>query len=77
MVTRVRAKVRDLEFESHNPHFFFICYAFLVLITVAITDARGDFRLVLKIVCSTRRTSLLLSLIVSFLKRCQKIGFFS
>lgn len=30
MVTRVRAEVRDLEFESHIPHIFFISYASLV-----------------------------------------------
>jgi hypothetical protein len=29
MVTCVRAKLRDLEFESYIPHIFFICYAIL------------------------------------------------
>ena len=30
MIMRVRAEVRDLKFESHFPHIFFIYYTTLV-----------------------------------------------
>lgn len=59
MVTRVRAEVGDLEFESHIPLIFFTWYSVKIkifspnlLITVAISGTKGGFQPVLKIVSS-------------------------
>lgn len=55
MVTRVRAEVGDLEFESHIPLIFFTWYSVKIkifspnlLITVAISGTKGGFQPVLK-----------------------------
>jgi hypothetical protein len=64
MVTRVRAEVRDLEFESHIPHIIFdlVCIFLLVLSIISVAVVIRQISILLSLKFSRK-----LNLVLQFL----------